>query len=231
MTSTIPSISRLLLGVALAGASGLALSAGDANAMTVCSIGGAAGTPCTIGAPEAITDKVFTFLKLPTAGPGSIEIQYDPLALLPGATLPGIHTVDVDFAPDLNGPIVNNTFDYQIHITDPAKTFDIIGLSWNDLNTANVSVQKEIFQDSSFSLASRILDLTTNGGTGDIGDLFLQNIWVRETYNVPSGSLLENVTNSYSQQVPGPLPLLGAGTAFGFSRRLRRRCKQRHSMD
>jgi hypothetical protein len=30
--------------------------------------------------------------------------------------------------------------------------------------------------------------------------------------------------------VPGPLPLLGAGAAFGFSRRLRRRIKQRHCL-
>jgi hypothetical protein len=30
--------------------------------------------------------------------------------------------------------------------------------------------------------------------------------------------------------VPAPLPLLGAGTAFGFSRRLRRRSKARFSL-
>jgi hypothetical protein len=29
--------------------------------------------------------------------------------------------------------------------------------------------------------------------------------------------------NIFRQEVPGPLPLLGAGTAFGFSRKLRRR--------
>jgi hypothetical protein len=30
--------------------------------------------------------------------------------------------------------------------------------------------------------------------------------------------------------VPGPLPVLGPGAAFGFSRRLRRRVRQRHSL-
>jgi len=42
--------------------------------------------------------------------------------------------------------------------------------------------------------------------------------------------VLASFQNIYSQMVPGPLPLLGAGTAFGFSRSLRRRLKQRHSL-
>jgi hypothetical protein len=42
--------------------------------------------------------------------------------------------------------------------------------------------------------------------------------------------VLDSFKNTYTQPVPGPLPLLGAGTAFGFSRRLRRRVRQRHSL-
>jgi len=50
------------------------------------------------------------------------------------------------------------------------------------------------------------------------------------TIKVNSGSLT-GTTDSVNQQrngeeVPGPLPLLGAGAAFGFSRRLRSRIKQ-----
>lgn len=37
------------------------------------------------------------------------------------------------------------------------------------------------------------------------------------------GALLDNVS---VEQVPGPLPLLGAGVAWGFSRRLRARCRK-----
>ena len=34
------------------------------------------------------------------------------------------------------------------------------------------------------------------------------------------------ISNTYAQtEVPGPLPLLGAGAAFGFSRRIRNRIK------
>jgi hypothetical protein len=37
---------------------------------------------------------------------------------------------------------------------------------------------------------------------------------------------LTSITNAWTQRrvgVPGPLPIIGAGVAFGFSRRLRRR--------
>jgi len=49
--------------------------------------------------------------------------------------------------------------------------------------------------------------------------LKVQNIW-----DVKTGSVLNSFGDTYTQDaVPGPLPLLGAGIAFGFSRKLRRR--------
>jgi hypothetical protein len=48
----------------------------------------------------------------------------------------------------------------------------------------------------------------------------------------PSGNLVANslgtiysITPGPASEVPGPLPILGAGAAFGFSRRLRHRIK------
>jgi|688.fasta_scaffold01612_37 hypothetical protein len=218
MTTT-KSLSRLLLGVALAGASGLALSAGGAKAVQICTF------PATECGPITVTDKIFTVLQLPTVGAGQVEFQFDPGILLPGSTYPGIHTVDVDFTPDLLGPIVNATFDYKIDITS-GYFFDVVGLAWNDLSTAGVTVQKEVFSDA---FTTSVLKLTTDDELGDISSLGLKSIWVRDTYNVPAQSALDDFSNSYSQ-VPGPLPLLGAGAAFGFSRRLRRRIKQRHCL-
>jgi len=47
---------------------------------------------------------------------------------------------------------------------------------------------------------------------------------VRNIWNVGAGDVLDNFKDVYTQEeVPGPLPLLGAGAAFGFSRRLRSR--------
>lgn len=47
---------------------------------------------------------------------------------------------------------------------------------------------------------------------------------VTNTWNSPRG--LNSISNTIRQQpVPGPLPLLGAGAAYGFSRKLRQRIK------
>jgi hypothetical protein len=50
---------------------------------------------------------------------------------------------------------------------------------------------------------------------------------VTDTWDVGTDGQVNSISNSYEQGqgVPGPLPLLGAGAAFGFSRKLRRRLK------
>jgi MYXO-CTERM domain-containing protein len=53
---------------------------------------------------------------------------------------------------------------------------------------------------------------------------------VRDTWSIDLGSntILDAIQNNYTQttETPGPLPLLGAGAAFGFSRRIRSRIKR-----
>ena len=96
-----------------------------------------------------------------------------------------------------------------------------------DALAGNPSVIKKIFGDAGFT--NEILEVTANGfvslPTG------YQTLYVRDTYNVAQGDVLGSFQNVYTQtSVPGPLPLLGASTAFAFSRGLRRRLKQRHNM-
>jgi hypothetical protein len=43
------------------------------------------------------------------------------------------------------------------------------------------------------------------------------------THAITNGATVTAITDTITQQVPGPLPILGAGAAFGFSRQLRRR--------
>lgn len=52
-------------------------------------------------------------------------------------------------------------------------------------------------------------------------------IQVTDTYSVGTGGRLNSFNNTFTQtdSVPGPLPLLGAGMALGFSRKLRSRIK------
>ena len=51
--------------------------------------------------------------------------------------------------------------------------------------------------------------------------LTVENLW-----DVPQGDVLDSFKDTYTQEpVPGPLPLLGAGMGFAFSRRLRSRIR------
>ena len=64
-------------------------------------------------------------------------------------------------------------------------------------------------------------------GPSEVGPVIFSSTLTR------TGGKIDNITDSLNQykdpsldEVPGPLPLLGAGAAFGFSRRLRSRIKQ-----
>jgi hypothetical protein len=53
-------------------------------------------------------------------------------------------------------------------------------------------------------------------------------VWVLDSYTlVSTAPALDNVKNRFT--TPGPLPILSAGAAFGFSRRLRARVKASRS--
>lgn len=72
---------------------------------------------------------------------------------------------------------------------------------------------------------------STNGGPGPQTYTFLNNyktIRITDTITLPASTDISSVTNRWTQKasaVPGPLPILGAGVAFGMSRNLRRRIK------
>jgi hypothetical protein len=218
------SLPRLLLGAAVVGASSLSLSAGGAKAVLLCSF-----PTCAPGSTASLGDKIITVINGPNVGSGDVEFQWDPL--LPG-DLDDLYTVDVDFTTDLIGP-VNGSFRYKLAIDQTIKpyTFRTVNLNWDDFGTPGVTVTKNVYNTSSFDPANLIESLTTANQTVDISSLSLKEIWVDDVYTIANGSgVLDNFTNAYTQQVPGPLPLLGAGTAFGFSRRLRRRAKARVSL-
>jgi hypothetical protein len=55
----------------------------------------------------------------------------------------------------------------------------------------------------------------------------LAELYILDTANagtVANGGNVQRYVNTF-RQVPGPLPLLGAGAAFSFTRKLRRRVK------
>lgn len=229
-------LQRLLLGSAFTGIATLTLQAGQASALsTPCSFGGNIQSlpGCATGPYDSTlpSDKLITLLstsedgstKGPTAGVGTID--FDWISLPPAGYKGDLWEVDVDFDPDINTP-TTGTFDYKINITDPSWTFGSVRLKV-DAIAGDPRVIKKIYSDDAFT--NEILEVTANGfvplPTG------YQTLYVRDTYNVAQGDVLGSFQNVYTQtSVPGPLPLLGASTAFAFSRGLRRRLKQRHNM-
>lgn len=230
-TKSCASLRTLLIGSSVAGLTSLGLGATPAHALsTPCSFGGGAGTPCVLNTPydsTAPSDKQITLLQGPTAGVGDIEFEWIPVDPRPGY-LDDIWKVDVDFTPALQAP-ANGIFDYKIDIFKGQMKFNTVELSV-DAVAGTPTVTKSIYSDAGFT---QLLQQITVSGNASSGYLALpadfQTLFVRDSYVLDDGDILDNFQNNYTQ-VPGPLPLLGAGTAFGFSRRLRRRMRQRHSL-
>ena len=132
-------------------------------------------------------------------------------------------TVDTDFAPpvELPGPATGHT-SFKIKSLHGPFLSAFLDLD-TDFGTA--TVVKEVFADSSLA-GTPLLTLTSTGAqvSGPLSDQTLKELWVKDTYTVLAGSQLDNYTNTF-ESVPGPLPILGAGAAFGFSRKLRGRIK------
>jgi hypothetical protein len=71
------------------------------------------------------------------------------------------------------------------------------------------------------------LDGQASGSRDYIFEMDYKKITITDSVSAPTGSLVTSLTNAWTQKnttsVPGPLPILGAGAAFGMSRRIRRR--------
>jgi hypothetical protein len=130
-------------------------------------------------------------------------------------------SIDTKFNPELVGP-TSGINSYSL--TSSQGPF-IAGLIDSDFDLGTGTVQKQVYGGS--SSGPLIFDqISTNGSpSGLIGfsNTSYNTIYVKDTYSVNAGGQLDNFTNTF--QTPGPLPILGAGAAFGFSRKLRGRIK------
>ena len=184
--------------------------------------------PLTPFIPPAVENgATITGLTGPTAGGGDVEFTYNGIS--PVNNRP-TWAIDTDFSPNISGTY-NGTFTYSV--TAP------LGQKWLSaaLNQNLVSplfpgatVTKEIFTkydpvsgilSDPIGTAGPILDTSTSA----IIELTknVDTIYIRDTYTGVPGAQLDNFINTV--QTPGPLPILGAGAAFGFSRKLRSRIK------
>jgi len=121
--------------------------------------------------------------------------------------------VDVDLlGNDTDGGFLK----YTVDITDPNSTFSSAALM-GAIQSNNPTVNKKIYSDSGFN--NLICDITIGPSANQTCNISGKQIWVKDTWFAGPG--VDNFSNDY-QQVPAPLPILGAGAAFGSIRKLRK---------
>ena len=190
-------------------ASGVVLSAGVAQAAPV-------PLPCPNGSVSGFTYTIIT----------------QPTILQPGGTceftspFPGQLSSDIDFEENLLNA-TNGRYEYSVTNTNGPILQARVDSDTDGIG-GTTSVVKEIFgtYDPGTNTFSNSLGTATsfNGSQAliTLTNQTLSTIYVRDTYSSSGTTKLDNMTNSF---VPGPLPILGAGAAFGFSRKLRGRIK------
>jgi hypothetical protein len=105
-----------------------------------------------------------------------------------------------------------------VEITDPDPDQIFVSAFLGGLlQSNNPDVNKQIFSDSTFT--TKICDITIGPFASQTCDISGKQIWVKDTWQAGAG--VDSIANDY-QQVPAPLPLLGAGAAFGSIRKLRK---------
>ena len=222
-------IGKLLLAGALLLGATSQLSAGSAQAANAYSC-----APKTSGGPggffsinfsailagDTITcgDKEFTVNSFNFGNPGSIDFEWVEINPLPGFA-DDLFSTNINFAPSIVGA-KSGFFDYNVKILNPKYRFDSVQLdSTVAINgtPGSTSVIKQV-------PAGPTLVSLDGGQVGPIPFQTPSPITVRDTWNVVSKDVLTNIKDTLTQEeVPGPLPLLGAGLAFGWSRKLRKR--------
>lgn len=213
---------------------GTILIGGQAQAVTQsisCTINQGLTNPCNLTPGSdfgTLGDKQIVFQGFDIDPEGTIAVNvvynwFDTLGDGPGNYADDIWTFAVSAAPSVTGPL-SLTYSYDVNIVESGWAFDKLSLESDVVTSNNTRVVKLSSPENS--------DLTSLNGTpdGPKDYIFLNDYTtIRVTDNVNlqgSADILTSVTNSWTQRpvtVPGPLPILGAGVAFGMSRKLRRR--------
>jgi hypothetical protein len=162
-------------------------------------------------------DGISSFVKTPgvfqfTWNEGILAtITDDSWTLRTAFDLPGVGGNNTDALGSLN---------YTLAIVGTSATF-VDGRLDTATNSGFVSVTKAI---AGFGSATAV---NNTGSVPPSVPLSGTSIQVTDTYTVGTNGILNSFNNTFTQtdSVPGPLPLLGAGMALGFSRKLRSRIK------
>jgi len=165
-----------------------------------------------------------SFAPLILADSTRVKVEYETTGLY----YPNSQTqIDTDFTPPITAADGASQFaKYTVRTLDPGVFIDGFDLAFDGVNPVsgtNPKVIKEVFDNANFT-GTPILTLIQDGA----GMQMTQTVpgrtqyWIMDTF-IPGDGNIDNAVNTV--RTPGPLPVLGAGAAFGFSRKLRGRIK------
>jgi len=235
LQSTIP---KLLMAAAVVGGSVSLLSAGSAHAVIIGNFGNSLPSDLQPGDVFTNGDKILTLITLPTEGAGNIDFLSNLLLPPPGPEN-DTWNVKVNFTPTAFGPSPNTgVFEYKFEIDQnisKSAFFKQVALDTSH-GGSNPTASKFVYGNvvDFTNSTNPIVTLTSLNGIGsDFNFPFntFRTLWVRDTFTPGANGDLTTLNNEYTQgdasltRAPGPLPVMGAGLALGFSRKLRSRIK------
>jgi hypothetical protein len=209
-------VQNLLASATIASAGSALLMAGSAQASISCTFGtlsACSGSVQNLGfsnfvaSGSASPDDVITILFSPTSGVYSISNNYTPTGSSNPLTGSGTLSFDVQAGPSV---VLNTASANSDTLSQGAPPFSFRSDLTNFVGGFLVS-RGDNDGPGNFTSGSTSSSVLISWAQGNA---------LNEAY----GSSLRLTTKpSSAQAVPGPLPLIGAGAAFGLSRRLRRR--------
>jgi len=215
------SIAALQLGAAGLLTAGLATSS---HAATSCTYAQIKGAGCTLisGTKTAITNSAGTTNVFVTPFFGRGWQNNDTLSL---SSSGGVWSLVFDFRPQGSVSLATLTAQLLLTNTDPTKVFDVVSIART--GTAGigglVTGSQAVFSDGPTISTANIPFLLGPSSAPFVEDV--TSTTINLTFVALTGTL-NTTTLQISQRnapVPGPLPILGAASAFAWSRRIRRR--------
>lgn len=185
--------------------------------------------------PYLLNDKILTLLTGPS---GAGYVDFITTAYPPFGPDEDTWNVKFNFSTPFGPSAATGVLTYRLQIDqvlEPTAYFKRVSLD-SQHDGRGTAVKKFVYSSLADLIAgtNEIVALTSNDGSAsdyDFAPRIYKDLFVKDTYTPSLNGSLTTLNNSFTQgdarndRVPGPLPLLGAGAAFGFSRKLRSRMK------
>jgi len=215
-------LDKVVLAAFLLACGGSLLSAGVVKAATESFTGfnTAFATPATEGGAT------IQGLSGPTVGTGQIGFGNLPIDVPPFE----VWEVNIDFSPLLSGSTSRGLYAYSLTASS-GKAWNSFRLSLDSLDGGFTA--KFVFcSDNDFATDCQGYTLRPGGVPPIISlSIPLSAVYVKTSYAGVEFDSVRRISAEFFAEAapvpdaPGPLPILGVGTAFGFSRKLRKRIK------